>query len=344
MELGVLIVGLLLLAALGWLALELRGRGRNPQPDPSFLLLQQQMQSFQERLDRFNESVGQKLQQGNQTLSERLDNAAKVVGEVQNRLGKLAQTNEQILDVSRNIASLEDMLRAPKFRGGMGELFLGDLLSQILPREHFVLQHRFSSGEIVDAVIRLGEKLVPVDSKYPLENFKRIAAAESELEKSAASKQFVRDVKKHVDAIAAKYIRPDEGTYDFALMYIPAENIYYETIIKDTQTEEGHPNLSYCLSKRVVPVSPNSFYAYLRTILLGLRGLQVEERAHEILADLGRLRMDFEKFSGMFDVVGTHLENASKKFDEAAKTLGKLEVKLQQIETGKDNLLSGPKP
>ncbi len=333
---AIFMVGLLLVAGLGWLVLELR----RAKPPADLLLLQQQMQGFQDRLDRFNENVSAKLQQGNQQLSERLDNAAKVVGEVQNRLGKLAQTNEQILDISKNIATLEDMLRAPKFRGGMGELFLEDLLAQILPPEHYTLQHRFKNGEIVDAVVRLGEKLVPVDSKYPLENFKRLISADSELEKSAASKQFVRDVKKHVDSIASKYIRPDEDTYDFALMYIPAENIYYETIIKDSASDtENHPNLTYCMSKKVIPVSPNSFYAYLRTILLGLRGMQVEARAGEILGDLNRLRIDFEKFSAQFEMVGTHLDNAAKKFDESSKSLGKLDVKLQQIETGKDKIL-----
>jgi len=340
-DIAILIVALLLVAGVVWLALE----RHNVRADPTLLLLQQQMQSFQDRLDRFNESVSAKLQQGNQQLSERLDNATKVVGEVQNRLGKLSQTNEQILTISQNIASLEDMLRAPKFRGGMGELFLGDLLSQILPPEHYSLQHRFKSGEIVDAVVRLGEKYVPVDSKYPWENFKKMISAESELEKSAASKQFVRDVKAHVDAISSKYIRPDEGTYDFALMYIPAENIYYETIIKDSGSDsEDHPNLTYCMSKKVIPVSPNSFYAYLRTILLGLRGMKVEERAGEIIDDLNRLRIDFEKFNEQFKMVGTHLENASKKYGESSKALNKLDVKLEQIESGTDKILPLSEP
>lgn len=345
MEIAIFITGALLFAGLIWLGLELKNARAQPPSDPALQLLQQQMQGFQERLDRFNENVTNRLQQGNQALSERLDNAAKVVGEVQNRLGKLAQTNEQILGISKNIASLEDMLRAPKFRGGMGELFLGDLLAQIMPPEHYTLQYRFKSGEIVDAVVRLGDKLVPVDSKYPLENFKKLTAAENELEKTAASKQFVRDVKKHVDAIAAKYILPDEDTYDFALMYVPAENIYYETIIKDSSSDtENHPSLTYCLSKKVIPVSPNSFYAYLRTILLGLRGMQVEARAGEILADLNRLRIDFEKFGAQFELIGTHVDNAAKKFDEAAKSLGKLEVKLQQIETGRDKILTLSEP
>ena len=337
-----MIVGVLLLGTVVWLGLDLRNARSKPAVDPGMLLLQQQMQGFQDRLDRFNESVNSNLKQGNQALSERLDNAAKVVGEVQNRLGKLAQTNEQILGISKNIASLEDMLRAPKFRGGMGELFLGDLLAQILPPEHYTLQHRFKSGDTVDAAIRLGEKLVPVDSKFPLENFKRIVTAENDSERVAATKQFFRDVKKHVDAIATKYIRTDEGTYEFALMYIPAENIYYETIIKDdSSAAENHPNLTYCMEKRVIPVSPNSFYAYLKTILLGLRGLTIEARANQILGELSQLNIEFSKFGDSFRLIGTHLENAKKNYELADKALDKYGDRLQRIETEQNPPLPG---
>jgi DNA recombination protein RmuC len=216
----------------------------------------------------------------------------------------------------------------------MGELFLGDLLAQILPPEHFKLQHRFRSGEAVDAVIQIGNKFVPVDSKFPLENFRRIVDAQSDSERVAARKQFLRDVKKHVDAIASKYILPDEGTYNFALMYVPAENVYYETIIKEEASASGEerPLFSYALEKRVVPVSPNSFYAYLQTILLGLRGMQVEERAQEILNMLARLRGDFEKVQESFRVLGKHITNAQGAYGEGEKALAKLDAKLGQIE------------
>jgi len=328
-ESAVIIIGLLTLVAVAVLILVVaRQRNQPPQPpDQGMVLLQQQMSAFQERLDKFGQTVAENLQQSTAQMNTRLDRAAQVVGDLREKVG-------QIHEVGKAAAELVNILRSPKLRGGMGELFLGDLLAQILPPEHFKLQHRFRSGEAVDAVIQIGNKFVPVDSKFPLENFRRIVDAQSDSERVAARKQFLRDVKKHVDAIASKYILPDEGTYNFALMYVPAENVYYETIIKEEASASGEerPLFSYALEKRVVPVSPNSFYAYLQTILLGLRGMQVEERAQEILNTLARLRGDFEKVQESFRVLGKHITNAQGAYSEGEKALDKLDAKLGQIE------------
>jgi DNA recombination protein RmuC len=333
-----IIVGLLTLAAVAVLiAVVVRSRNKPSQPDQSLLLLQQQVSAFQERLDKFGQTVAENLQQSSAQMNSRLDNAAKVVGDLREKVG-------QIHEVGKAAAELVNILRAPKLRGGMGELFLGDLLAQILPPEHFKLQHRFRSGEAVDAVIQIGNKFVPVDAKFPLENFRRIIDAQSDSERVAARKQFLRDVKKHVDAISTKYILPDEGTYNFALMYVPAENVYYETIIKEEASASGEdrPLFSYALEKRVVPVSPNSFYAYLQTILLGLRGMQVEERAQEILNTLARLRGDFERVQESFRVLGKHLTNAQGSYSDGEKALAKFDAKLGQIE--QPTLPSGDQP
>jgi DNA recombination protein RmuC len=258
-------------------------------------------------------------------VSTRLDNAVSVITKVSATMGELSKASQQIFEVGKDISSLQQILKAPKLRGVIGELFLGNLLDQVVP-ENYELQHRFQSGETVDAVIRLGPKLVPIDAKFPLENFQRLSAA-GDAERKALRRRFITDVEKHVDAIARKYILPDEGTYDFALMYIPAENVYYETIIKDEPEEE---NLSaYAVARRVIPVSPNSLYAYLQAIVFGLRGLQIEKRAGEILSHLGRLQGDFGKFRDEFDTVGTHLKNAHNKYDDALKRLGQLEGKLE---------------
>jgi len=294
----------------------LTGNTRNVNEQLSSLTSQ-----VQERLDSLDRSLRDTTGQ----VNTRLDNAARVIREVSATMGELSKSSQQIFEVGKDLSSLQQILKAPKLRGVVGELFLGNLLDQVVP-ENYELQHRFRSGEAVDACIRLGPKLVPIDAKFPLETFQRLSAA-CDPERKALRKRFIADVRKHVDAIACKYILPDEGTYDFALMYIPAENVYYETIIKDDPDEESLS--AYAVSRRVIPVSPNSLYAYLQAIVFGLRGLQIEKRAEEILSHLNRLQGDFGKFRDDFDTVGTHLKNAHNKYDDALKRLGQLEGKLE---------------
>jgi DNA recombination protein RmuC len=321
--------------------------------DPTIPLLQQEVQSLRGQLsdamlknqETMNQQlaqvtnqlnsqlnqVTQQLQKSTGDLNTRLDNAAKVVSEVSKGLGGLSEATKKVFDVGKDIASLQEILRSPKLRGGLGELFLGDLLAQIFPPAHYQLQYRFKSNEAVDAVIRLGQNLVPVDAKFPLENFRRVIEVSSEEERKTAKRKFLADVKKHVDAIAGKYILPDEGTVDFALMYIPAENVYYELIIKDEALDSEKGLLNYSFAKRVIPVSPNSFYAYLQTILLGLKGLHIEERAQEILTSLARLSGDFCKFQEEFELVGKHLTNTKSRYEEADKKLLKFGDKLGSL-------------
>ena len=275
--------------------------------------------------------VTQQLQKSTGDLNTRLDKAATVIQDVTKNLGSLGEATKRVFEVGKDIASLQEILRSPKLRGGLGELFLGDLLAQILPPAHFTLQHRFKSGEAVDAVIKLGHNLVPVDAKFPLENFRRVIEVSSEEEQKTAKRKFISDVKKHIDAIAGKYILPDEGTFDFALMYIPAENVYYELIIRDEAVDTDKGLLNYAFAKRVIPVSPNSFYAYLQTILLGLKGMHIEARAQEILTSLARLSGDFRKFQEEFELVGKHLTNTKSRYDEADKKLAKFDDKLQSL-------------
>lgn len=314
-----------LIAAAWWIRRSVLTAIAKPRDDQSFALLQNQVNAL-------NTQVAQALDNTRKSMDERLDNAARVIQGVSKQLGQLDESSRRIFDIGKDMASLQEVLRSPKLRGNISELFLEDLLAQILPPDHYRMQHGFRGGETVDAAIVLKAGLVPVDAKFPLENFRLVVAATDDESRKAARKTFLRDVKIHVDAIAQKYIRPDEGTFDFALMYIPAENVYYETIIKDTDGTADFSLFNYALSKRVIPVSPNSFYAYLQTILLGLKGMKVEESARDMLNALAALRKDFERFEEPFKLIGKHLENSLKQFAETDKRLGKLTGRMELID------------
>ena len=307
--------------------------------NPAVEFLQREVASLREQMAKSLAESAKLVVDSQRTVGERLDKAAQVVGQVQNTLGSLDRSTQQVYTVGKDIAQLQEILRAPKMRGTLGELFLADLLSQILPPKHFKLQHTFKSGETVDAVIFLGGKYVPVDSKFPLENFKRLIQTQDPAEKTVARRKFITDVKRHIDAIASKYLLPDENTFDFALMYIPAENVYYETIIKDDAMGDDGSLMAYAFSKRVVPVSPNSFFAYLHTIALGLRGLQIEENALLIIDQLARLRGDFTRFKDDFRILGKHLNNAKGSFEDSEKRMGRFEDKLLAAGDKKPDLL-----
>ena len=191
------------------------------------------------------------IHDANQHIGSRLDSATKVVGDVREHLGKLEESNQRLYEIGKDISGLQDLLRAPKIRGGIGEYILEDLLKQIIPKEYYALQYEFKSRERVDAVIRLRGGMVPVDAKFPLENFRRMLEAEDEKKQLALKKNFISDIKNHIKKISEKYIVPDESTFDFALMYIPAENVYYETIIKDEKIDEESGIFQYAIDKKV---------------------------------------------------------------------------------------------
>jgi DNA recombination protein RmuC len=269
------------------------------------------------------------MQEAQRSMGRRLDEATRAVTEVHGQLGALGESTRRMEQLGRDITGLEQILRAPKIRGGFGETLLERLLAEILPTEHYRLQHGFRSGDKVDAAVVVANRLVPVDSKFPLENFRRMLEEPDEERRRQVRRAFLRDVRGRVDEIARKYIVPDENTFDFALMYIPAENVYYEVILREESGEDSL--LGYSLSRRVVPVSPNSFYAYLQVILLGLRGLRIEQNAREILGILGRLQADATRVREHFDTLGRHITNAKNKYDEAATSLARLEGKIEDV-------------
>ena len=277
------------------------------------------------------ENLSQRLQEVDQSSRSSFERLAGT-------LGQLAESTKQMMEVGKTISNLEDLLKPPKLRGGMGETLLQELLDQIIP-QNYQVQYMFRNGVRVDAIIKLGDGLVPIDAKFPLESFRRLMQIEDKDLAQKERKDFVRQIKKHINDISEKYILPDEGTYEFALMYIPAENIYYETILKDESQEGLFP---YSLEKHVIPVSPNSFYAYLQVIVHGLKGLRIEQRAKEIMSHLARLQKDEEIFRQEFDVLGSHISNAGKKYDEATRKLVQFEEKL--IASSTMDSLEAPAP
>jgi DNA recombination protein RmuC len=315
-----LILCLVLAGLLGWALYQTRRRPEGP--DPALALIQQEMNALRDQMSN-------SLSQNTGTINQRLDNAARLYGELRSQLGQLSESNTQIQAMVKDVSSLQDILRPPKLRGGMGEVLLENLLREILPSQHYELQYRFRTGNIVDGVIKLKEGLVPVDAKFPLENFRRMLDAKSDEERKSARREFARNVKKHIDDIHEKYILTEEGTFPFALMYIPAENVYYETIIKTDDEDPDKALYAYATTKQVMPVSPNSFYAYLLTLAQGFRGMRIEEKAQEILGHLSRLGQELSRFSDDFQMVGRHLGNAQTKFDDAEKRLSRFQDKLQ---------------
>ena len=323
LELGVLFA---LLAALGaaaaWLARCVRGEMAGLKTE-SGAQLAERNSAVDQRMRGIIETMDRRLSELDTKVDRRLENASRTTHQIHERLGKVDQATAEMLERAKELSRLEQALRPPKARGGFGELLLENLLRDRLPQDGYSLQHTFRSGERVDAVIRV-EKLVPVDAKFPLDNFQRLVEAKGEAERALYEKAFGRDLKGHVDAIAAKYVLPAEGTYDFALMYLPSEAVYYELVCGKTGA------LGYALEKRVFPVSATTLVAYLQVIVLGLKGLQIEQHAHEVMAYVAQLQRDFGRFREDFELVGTHLGRAQSKYGEAERRLDRVEAKLER--------------
>ncbi|MBL7074989.1 DNA recombination protein RmuC [candidate division KSB1 bacterium] len=307
--------------------------------DPTFKVITDWLKDMREGLDRSSDSLQKRLDATNKAISDRLDSAARVIGAVSKELG-------QVQEIGRAMKDFQDFLRSPKLRGNIGEQILRDLLTQVLPKENYHIQHRFKAGETVDAVISTDKGLIPVDAKFPMENFRRILQAESEEQKNSLVREFTRDVKKHIDDISKKYILPQEGTVDFAIMYIPAEAVYYEIVMGD-----GALN-TYAYDKKVLLVSPNSFYYFLKVILIGLEGKKIEQATRYILETLSAIRQDSVKFGENLRVLTTHLTNAKNTLDRVNTDFSRLSSRIEDtrllkagaagdIEGGKQESLLG---
>ena len=254
-----------------------------------------------------------------------------VFASLNQQLGELNKSAKTMEDVGKSLVGLQEALRAPKFRGGFGEVGLERLLEDCLPSYAFKIQYPFKNGDTVDAAVNIGEHIVSIDAKFPfsLDEFSQMMLTEKKDDQVALRKKFIKAIKKHVEDIASKYIKPDEKTYDFALMYIPAESVYYETIIRCPDPNDENDVYCFCKENRVFPVSPNSLYAYLQAIALGLKGLQIEKSALEMLGHLNRIQVDLRDFHGEYDLVGKHLRNLATNYGISQTKLNGLEQRIE---------------
>lgn len=243
-------------------------------------------------------------------------------------LGDVRRATTSVAEQAREFSSLQDLLKAPKARGGLGEAMLEELLRQVLPPHAFTMQHRFTSGATVDAVIRAGGKVVCVDSKFPLSNYRRMCAATDEIERADAERAFASDVDRHIKDISARYVVPDEGTFDFAVMYVPAEGVYAEVL---RLAHRKRPLFEAAIESRVVPMSPLTLFGYLQTILFGLKCLRIEQSAEAILGHCGRLGQDLTRFAAEYETLGKHLGNARLKYEEGQRRLDRFRDKLESV-------------
>ncbi len=279
-------------------------------------------------LHRVNESLGQRLDANLQMVGQRFGETAGMVTTVHEKLKGLEEAAGRIFEVGKDLASLQEILQPPTARGGVGELLLENLLRDRLPQANYEMQHHFSNGTTVDAVIRLGDRLVPVDSKFPLDGFQAIVRSASDDERGRARRDFMRQVQGHIKAIAEKYILPQEGTYDFALMYVPAENVYYEAVVRG---DEAGGLYAFALDRRVIPVSPTTFYAYLVALVYGLKGLQVEKQAAQIREGLSHLALDLERVRDPLGKLGEQIRRAQNNYEVARRALDRFGDRLQAL-------------
>ena len=308
--------------------------------------LREQQQQADERTERLVAGVrleiGESLKSGRGELSEigskltqSVASQQKTVGEqlasMGQTLGQVSEKAKQMEEAAKAVARLQDILASPQHRGGLGEWRIETLLRDVLPADSFQSQYSFKDGAIVDFVVRVGGRLMPIDAKFPLENFSKINQTDTEGERNKAGKAFQRDVRGHVQAIADKYVRPEEGTYDCAFMFVPAEGVYSEIIAGADDATPGESLQEFALARHVVLASPNTLYAYLMVVAMGLRGMEIQNRAREIWEAIRGLEGRLEPFQEDFRVLGTHVNNAYNKYHEADKRLARFTQSLEGL-------------
>jgi len=295
--------------------------------------LENRLGSFERTIDERIKASQAALGQNIGTMQQQSAESAMLLKSVGENLGKVFEASKKIEKLAGDVTRLEDLLKPPKIRGLLGEAFLEEALRQVLPPGSWEMQKRFADGEVVDAAVRLGERFVPIDSKFPYESYRRALDCGDDSERKRLIRQLRAATRKQADDIARKYIRSAEGTFEFALMYLPAEALYAEIVAEGDDENVAE----YAIGRHVIPVSPTLLYAYLFTVAQGLRGLEIEKRAHVVVEELALLKRGIDKIEEPFGKLGNHLSNAQKQYEETFKQLARFAERLREIADSEDS-------
>ena len=291
---------------------------------------------MQEQLKEIRQTLDSKMGDSAKIMQQQFAQSTKIIRDVTERLTKLDETNKQVMGVADQLQGLEDVLKNPKHRGVLGEYYLENVLKNVLPPKNYQMQYEFKNGEVVDAVVFVKDKIIPIDSKFSLENYNRILQEKDPAVREELEKQFKTDLKNRIDE-TAKYIRPNEDTMDFAFMFIPAEGIYYDLLINQVGAIKVNTRdlIEYAFKdKHVIIVSPTSFFAYLQTVLQGLRALQIEESTKEIRKYVEMLQRHLLSYDEYLKKLGRNLDTTVNMYNRAYKEFGKIDRDVVKI-TGK---------
>jgi DNA recombination protein RmuC len=329
----IIIIGLLavIIIALGIAIILILRKKPSKDSETSALMLQQQMNNLNKVLDT-------KLSESNRAMQSQFGQSAKIIQDVTEKLTRLDETNKQVVGFADQLKSLQDILKNPKQRGVLGEYYLETVLKNVLPPGTYQMQYEFKDGVIVDAAVFIGKLVIPVDSKFSLENYNRILGATDNLAKAKYETAFIGDLKTRIEE-TSKYVKPEENTTDFAFMFIPSEAVYYDLLINKVgaATEETNNLIYYASRKKVVVVSPTSFLAYLQTVLQGMKNQKISDQAKEIIKEVERLGKHMGVYAEYMKKVGDHLGVTVNSYNRAAKELAKVDkdvVRITDKETG----------
>jgi len=335
----ILLLSLLIIIAVGigvTIFLLIKNQKKEPakKDDNSLLMLQQQINNISQVLDS-------KLSESNRSLQQQFSNSADIIRNVTEKLTRLDETNKQVVGFADQLKSLQDILKNPKQRGVLGEYYLETVLKNVLPPSSFQMQYGFSNGEIVDAVVFVDKRIIPIDSKFSLDNYNRMIEARDPAERKKLETAFVNDLKLRIDE-TSKYVRPEEKTMNFAFMFIPSEAVYYDLLINKVGviTEDTNNLIYYAGKKKVVVVSPTSFLAYLQTVLQGLRNQKISEQAQSIIKEVERLGKHLYAYSEHHHRLGQHLETAVSSYGKSTKEFEKIDKDVVKL-TGGQSMLDG---